>query len=255
MFYVRQIIEEGFDISNEIPLKIYQTHETIERVNKNDKLKKATESWKSQQKHGFEYIFMNNNESNVFIKTNFDERTYSAYKSLPMGVMKADLWRYCVIYHNGGIYADADTICNVDNFSQLIKDNNSLIFVVKETSNEFLCQWVFGAPKKSPILKKIITNCIEKIENIEEIKKTVIPNNIIHAITGPAMFTEAVLQFLKENNLTIQKLSEYENNKITSIPEINMPESIHFHKEVVIHLFAGSDEGGWKKEKDSVFKY
>ena len=30
---------------------------------------------------------------------------------LSLKVMKGDLWRYCVVYHYGGIYADADTIC------------------------------------------------------------------------------------------------------------------------------------------------
>ena len=33
---------------------------------------------------------------------------------LPIAVMKADLWRYCVIYKYGGIYADADTVCKIN---------------------------------------------------------------------------------------------------------------------------------------------
>ena len=33
-----------------------------------------------------------------------------AYDSLPIRVMKADLWRYCILYKYGGIYADSDTV-------------------------------------------------------------------------------------------------------------------------------------------------
>ena len=49
-------------------------------------------------------------EIDSFIKHNFSSATYAAFKSYPIGVMRADFWRYAILYVHGGIYADIDTI-------------------------------------------------------------------------------------------------------------------------------------------------
>ena len=41
-----------------------------------------------------------------FIKTNFDQTIVDAYDSLIPTAYKADLWRYCVLWQNGGVYSD-----------------------------------------------------------------------------------------------------------------------------------------------------
>lgn len=68
-----------------------------------------------------------------------------------MPVMKADLWRYCVVYHYGGLYTDSDTVC-LQNPSIFLKD--SYLTTTLEHDTHF-CQWTFSAPPKSPILKRI----------------------------------------------------------------------------------------------------
>ena len=40
-------------------------------------------------------------------------RAYAVYSSFPIGVMKADFFRYAVLLAHGGIYADVDTSCQV----------------------------------------------------------------------------------------------------------------------------------------------
>ena len=42
------------------------------------------------------------------MKASFDNETYTAYRSFPLGVMRADMWRYAVLYKRGGLYADVD---------------------------------------------------------------------------------------------------------------------------------------------------
>ena len=46
-----------------------------------------------------------------FIKNNFHEDILIAYDTLKPGAYKADLWRLCVLYVNGGIYADIKLKC------------------------------------------------------------------------------------------------------------------------------------------------
>ena len=75
-----------------------------------------------------------------FMKNNFDDKIYKAYSLLPMGVMKADLWRYCIIYKYGGIYSDTDTVCKIN---PNIFINNSFLTIAPEKGTNFFCQWKF----------------------------------------------------------------------------------------------------------------
>ena len=254
LFYKYYNNIEFFENENEnnvIPKKIYQTHKSKEEIEKNPKLVDSVKTWKEQQKNGFEYYFFNNEDCDSFIKENFDGNVYQAYNNLPMGVMKADLWRYCIIYINGGIYADSDTICKV-NANEIINNNKGLLLVVPENGTTFFCQWVFAAPPKSPILKKIIDNVVSQIENMENIRKNVKPDDIIHEVTGPSIYTKSILDYLQEEKLPIYKdLSKYISTSNTSVKELNVPEPTQFHKDIVVHLFAGDE--GWKVEKKNIF--
>ena len=115
---------------------------------------------------------------------------------LPLAVMKADLWRYCVIYYYGGIYADTDTICNVN---PNIFINNSLLTIVPESDKIHLCQWVFAGQKESPFLKSIINLSVERILSIKEIKG----EHIVHYLTGPGVFTDGLEAYLLKINYPI----------------------------------------------------
>ena len=48
-----------------------------------------------------------------FIERNFDEEVLRTFRGFPLGVMRADFWRYAVLYMHGGIYADVDTNCTM----------------------------------------------------------------------------------------------------------------------------------------------
>jgi mannosyltransferase OCH1-like enzyme len=170
---------------------------------------------------------------------------YDAYKILPMAVMKADLWRYCVIYYYGGIYADTDTICMVN--PNMFLKNDALLICAPE-NDVHLCQWIFVAPPKSPILLNVINMSVKRILTIPEIKG----EHIIHYLTGPGVFTYGIESYLKENNYeTFENRTKYFKypHKILEVYEAN-----HFHKNTVKHLFSGQHDDGWCKERDLKLK-
>lgn len=221
---------------------IFQTHRSLDYLSYKPKLVNAMLSWKKYQNE-FNYYFFDNISCDKFMKANFDEKTYKAYSILPMGVMKADLWRYCIIYKHGGIYADVDTICKI-NPNLFLTD--SLLTVVPE-NNVHLCQWVFYAPQSSPILKSIIDLSVDRILNTP-----IKGEHIIHHLTGPGVFTDGIEKYMIENNLPI-----FENK----INYYNYPSNVlkvfnyyNFHKNLVTHLFAGQDNDGWCKERDIKLK-
>ena len=221
-----------------IPKNIFQTHKSIKYINSNRPIKYAISTWLKHTKE-FNYYFYTDDMCDNFIKNNFDENVYRAYSILPMAVMKADLWRYCVIYKYGGIYADTDTICKV-NPNIFLKDS---LLTISPELGIFFCQWVFAAPPLSPILKSIIDLSVERILNIPEIKG----EHIIHYLTGPAVFTDGIEKYLKENNLPVfEEKSDYCKypDKCLSVFEPHI-----FHKHFIIHLGSGSWENGWKNER------
>jgi mannosyltransferase OCH1-like enzyme len=226
-----------------IQKNIFQTHKSLRHLvfKKKYKILNAMKTWNKYSKM-FNYQFFNDEMCNEFMKQNFDEKTNKAYSMLPMAVMKADLWRYCVLYKYGGIYADTDTVCNIN---PIIFVNKSFMTVAPEPTHNYFCQWSFAAPSGSPILKSIIDLSVERILNTE-----IKGEHIIHYLTGPACFTDGIVKYLKENNLpTFENIDKYYNypSHILAVFDKN-----NFHNKFIKHLYAGSDNDGWKSERKSI---
>ena len=219
------------------PFNIFQTHKSVEYINSKPILVNAINSWKNHKE--FNHFIYNNKDCDNFIKNNFERKVYEAYSRLPMGVMKADLWRYCVIYKIGGIYADVDTIC-INNPKLFI--NDSLLTVAPE-NNVHLCNWTFSAPKQSPILKSVIDLSVERILSVPQIRG----EHIIHYLTGPGVFTEGIELYLKKNNLPVyENKMDYTSYKNTTMKVFNHH---NFHNSNIKHLYAGQDNDGWYFER------
>ena len=218
-----------------IPKNIFQTHKSMEYIQTKPEILDAVNSWKKFD-NKFNYYFYNDTESEKFIKDNFDADVYKAYMKLPAPVMKADLWRYCIVYFYGGIYADTDTVCKID--PELLLRNDSLLVLTPE-NKVHLCQWIFAAPKKSPVLDTIIKLSVKKILE----KDVITGEHIIHELTGPGLFTEGIELFLKNNKLPTFddkfKYVNYPNDCIYVFPPN------YFHENNIVHLFSGQHGDGW----------
>jgi mannosyltransferase OCH1-like enzyme len=225
---------------NSIYNNIFQTHKSIKYINSKPKLRLSVKTW-LQHKNKFNYFFYDDNNCEKFMKNIVGGDTYKAYQKLPINVMKADLWRYCVIYEYGGIYADIDTICKIN---PQIFLNDALLTIVPENECH-LCQWVFAAPPKSPILKEVIELSVKRILNKEQIKG----EHIIHELTGPGVFTDGIENYLKNNNLpTFKNRKLYYRYPHMSVLRVFNPD--FFHKNIILHLFTGADFDGWCNERN-----
>jgi len=94
-----------------IPLDIYQTWHTTELP---PKMKENVNNLKNKNPE-FKHHLYDDNDCREFIEKNYDKDVLHAFDSLIPGAYKADLWRYCILYKNGGIYLDIKFNCE-DNF-------------------------------------------------------------------------------------------------------------------------------------------
>ena len=99
-----------------IPLKIYQTWHTKELP---EKMRLSVDRMKRRHPR-FEYFLFDDNDCRNFIASNFDGNVLDAFDRIIPGAYKADVWRYCVLYINGGIYLDIKYNCiNTFHFIEL----------------------------------------------------------------------------------------------------------------------------------------
>jgi mannosyltransferase OCH1-like enzyme len=107
-----------------VPFIIYQTWHTKDLP---PKMKECVENLKKQNPE-FEHHLYDDEDCRQFIKDNFDASVLHAYDSLIPGAYKADLWRYCVLYKNGGIYIDIKFQCEPGfKLSEMANDNNFVL--------------------------------------------------------------------------------------------------------------------------------
>lgn len=229
----------------EIPKTIWQTYkDEYEALPKY--IKDTAESWKKHNPE-YEYVYMSDSQAADFILEKFGTEYYEIFKSLPVGVMRGDMWRYLIIYEYGGIYTDLDTVCNKPIDSWL---EDGYEFIVCPENEVHLCQWTFAATPKSPILKSVIDLMISRLKS----PQFDIPH-AVHIHTGPAVWTEGILKeigvisedevsnYELTNGKTLNLLFDYE--KINNLEKSKQHKLLIyggknariFHEDAVKHLY------------------
>jgi mannosyltransferase OCH1-like enzyme len=101
-------------------------------------------------------------ECHKFISENFDEEVLNAYNRLIPCSYKSDLWRYCILYINGGIYMDIKYQCaNGFKFISLTEKEH----FVKDRPECCVYTALIVSLPKNEILFKCIKNIVENVKN------------------------------------------------------------------------------------------
>jgi mannosyltransferase OCH1-like enzyme len=142
-----------------IPCVIYQTWKTKDLP---PKMKEQVELLKSQNP-GFIFHLYDDNDCREFIKIHFKHDVLWAYDNLIPGAYKADLWRYCVLFINGGYYLDIKFNC-VNNFKLYYLSKNE--HFVLDRGNYGIYNAFFVCRKGNPLLflaiRQIVVNVKKK---------------------------------------------------------------------------------------------
>ena len=132
------------------------------------------------------YIFFNNHTIVEYLKEHFDKTILNCYHKIKNPAHKCDLFRYCYLYKNGGIYIDVDLEFNIS-FKEMIQLSNYSDFItcLGAHSNKTFGECTNGillCKKKNPIFLE----CIDKLlknpnpsdygQNVKDIYTILSPN-------------------------------------------------------------------------------
>lgn len=134
------------------------------------------------------------------------------YRASVFGAMKADIFRYCILYDKGGYYFDISKGLKVPIMT--LSPPESEFFVTQESTplddesmdltkygleqRKFL-QWGIGFVPRHPILQNVILE-IEARSDAYVGRILDDPKLAILDFTGPGAFTRAVYSFLQDNH-------------------------------------------------------
>jgi mannosyltransferase OCH1-like enzyme len=201
LFYlINKILYKKELFSDEkIPLILYKTgpFDTIpENINKLFKINKKNLNLK-------EIIYFNDNDCNSFMK-DFGEKYYKAYNMLIPNAFKADLWRYCVLYKNGGIYGDLTQYFLIK--YNVNKENVDMV-LVKDGLREDIQISFMATIKNNNFYKYLIDNITNNILNKNK-------GENVFDITGPRACAKYFFKFFSINSipLGINTLKGLDNN-------------------------------------------
>jgi mannosyltransferase OCH1-like enzyme len=142
----------------------------------------------------YKYIYFTDLESRKFLKENFSEEINHSYDLLVPGAYKADLLRYCFLYHSGGCYFDCKQILKKP--IRTFLENTKKLLLCNDVIEKALLNAVIFSIPKNIIIEKTIKDCVFNIINK-------LGTNALD-ITGPTFFYKSIKKYINEDNLLLQ---------------------------------------------------
>jgi len=182
-----------------IPLKLYTCWHT------KDLPKYMSENYqKIKELHpNFEHYLYDETDCESFIKDNFENDVLISYRELIPDSYKSDLWRYCILYINGGIYFDIKFSC-INNFNFIALTEKEYFVRDREEWGGTLTGLISVKPKNEILLK-----CIYQI--VQNVKTRFYGVNSLDP-TGPGLLGK---YFTKEEKKMMQL--HFRNINITNV--------------------------------------
>jgi hypothetical protein len=202
--YINKKFEQKIFYNCIIPLNVYLTWHTKKLP---PKMQENFDNLK-QTNPEFTFNLFDDEDCENFIFEHFDIDVLNAFKKLIPGAYKADLWRYCVLYINGGIYLDIKYNCT--NGFKLIELTESEHYV-RDRPAQCVYNGLMCLCANNPIMLKCIRQIVQNVSN------NYYGPSIIHP-TGPGLLgnffpQDEIAKFDLNFNLNFDDLIFF-NNKI-----------------------------------------
>lgn len=168
-------------LSSKIPFIVYQSYSTKilpEKMEINNALLKISNP-------EFDFVLVDFDEQRDFISKNFKENVLQAYDNLGPIEFKNNLWVYCNLYLNGGVYLDIG-YGNLNNFKLIELVNKNYFVIDKNNSLLAINTNLIITESKNIVLLKAINSIVDNVSsltygnNLESITGSLLLSSIVH---------------------------------------------------------------------------
>lgn len=154
----------------------------------------------------FEIKYYSDKDCEEFLENNFGLEIISVYKKLRPGSFKADLFRYCIIYKNGGIWSDLtdDFLVPIEDIINFKKDNLVLVRDSECRGYSGIQIGFMASVPNNPIFLEVINKVVFNVKNNFYGKSPL-------DVTGPKVFYDVLN---KNNKHILNKINlMFDDNK------------------------------------------
>jgi FkbM family methyltransferase len=200
---------------NRIPKRVMQTWEHKQL---NPEFQAIADTWKTHNPH-YKFVLMDAAEREQFIQAHFERAVLTAYQQIVPGAYKSDLFRYCYLWVNGGVYVDIDTLClgSLDDFlipgaDLVVPIDLNMSMSANEGTHNLACGFIAAVPRHPAMMR-----CIQKI--VHNVQNTIVPGSKLD-FSGPGVLGRAVNECLNRD----------ETASFVGNEGLHVPAKIHFLK-------------------------
>ena len=175
-----------------IPKRVMQTWEHKQL---NPEFQAIVDTWKTHNPR-HEFVLMDAAEREQFIRAHFERAVITAYQRIVPGAYKSDLFRYCYLWVNGGVYADIDTRCmgSLDDFltpgAKLVVPID-LNLSANEGTHNLACGFIAAVPRHPALMR-----CIQAI--VRNVQTGTVPGSKLD-FSGPGILGRAVNDYMNRD--------------------------------------------------------
>lgn len=181
--------------------------------------------------HDYSFVFFDDAQMLAYMKANYTSHPIlDIFQSIRATAAKVDIWRYCILYKEGGIYCDIDSMLLLPLRILLKNDPGELIAfegnkwhrdlnigtyadpgvfrpipppsIYRKLDHPHNCilNWLMCFEKGHPILKEVIDLIVLNFPFCKDNYAESISHAIIHA-TGPLILTQAVWNWIERSGI------------------------------------------------------
>ena len=204
-----------YDLEQKFPAYIWQTWRfTPSSGEFGESLRPLEASW-SEKHPGFVHEVVTDDAAKNLIKYLYAglPEVVEAFISMPLPVLKADFFRYLILYARGGIYSDIDTsaLKAATEWLPETLDRTTVGLIIgieadpdRADWHEWysrriqFCQWTIQAKPGHPVLRDAIAFITEealRMKRLNILKEGKLDKTVME-FTGPAVWTDAVFRYL-----------------------------------------------------------
>lgn len=185
----------------------------------------------------YTYRFFDDAESRQFIEKNFHPLVLRAYDEVLPGRLKSDIFRYCYLYKNGGVYMDMKTVLMIPLHSFIFY--STALMLVREKEKYLLSNSFLATCAENPLFERVIK---QLTINILQRKRGVSCDDI----TGSAVLTRSFCECAGEDEITDKNFDKYSrfialcnecNYELQTLTVCNKVNRIHMHKAYSTYYF------------------